>query len=370
LLELRRALHRAWDEYRALPTFPGEAEHWPRVMAGLVSVDDAVTRAAATVSAGDPARTARAERDLHAAADRLDEELAGMIVFDRDQGLLAAQRIDRLARWTTVVSALAGAASVALTIVAAVMAIRIVRRFEDSLRDRALELDAFAGRVAHDVKSPLATAGAAVELAQRETTMTERGRASLDRARRAVARVHRLVDDLLGFARAGAVPSPDASADVREVLDDVIGELHPLADEHGVELRVEAVPGDAAVTVAPGILTSILSNLVRNAIQHMGSSTVRQIRVRSRGAERDDALRIEVVDTGPGVAEALVGSIFEPFVRGPEARHPGSGLGLATARRLVVASGGEIGVESVPGSGATFWVELPRRKPATRSGSR
>jgi signal transduction histidine kinase len=357
--ELRRDARKLWDEYRALPTFPGESDLWPSVSLGLERLDDAVALTVSAVAAGDVGRAEGSLGTARGLVDQVDAELAALIRFDHEQGLIAARRIDRLARWGIATSALLDALSVALTVIASVLLVRIVRRYEGSLRSRARELDAFAGRVAHDVKSPLGSAALALDAARAE--VTERGRARLDRAKRSIVRAQRLVDALLEFARAGAEPSPGTSAGVREVLEDVVAELHPVADENGVELQVEAMPADDSVAVSPGVLTSILSNLVRNAIVHMGSSDVRKVRIRSAPADRTDALRIEVEDTGPGIPEALSGRMFEPFVRGPDAQHPGSGLGLATASRFVTGLGGRIGFRSRPGSGATFWVELPRR---------
>jgi signal transduction histidine kinase len=362
LAELRRDLHRLWDEYRALPTFPGESDRWPPVSRGIEGLDDAVAVTISEVAVGDAARASEAlssERDL---VDQLDADLDAMIRFDHEQGLVAARAIERLARWGIAVSALLDVVSLALTALASVLLLRIVRRYEDSLQSRARELDAFAGRVAHDVKSPLG--GAALALGAAREEASERGRASLDRAKRGILRAQQLVDGLLEFARAGAEPSPDATAGVREVLDDVVAELHPVADANGVEIQVERLPAEDQVGASPGVLTSILSNLVRNAILHMGSSPVRQVRIRSRPAEASEVVRIEVEDTGPGIPDALSGRLFEPFVRGPDAQHPGSGLGLATTSRFVRGLGGRIGFSSRPGNGATFWVELPRRHAA------
>ena len=86
-------------------------------------------------------------------------------------------------------------------------------------------------------------------------------------------------------------------------------------------------------------------------------------RVTVQAFVRDAMARIEVADTGPGVAPELQAKIFEPFVRGPETGTEGAGLGLATVKRLVERHGGKVGVDSRPGKGSLFWVELPVRTP-------
>jgi signal transduction histidine kinase len=357
--ELRETLRDTWSDYRALPTFPGETELWPAIERPLTQLDEAVTLTLAAVAEGEATRAdERFRHDVEPLTRRADAGVATLIAFDHEQGLLVAQRIDVLARRGIAVAVLLDVLSIGLTIFAAALAIRVVQRYQRSLRQRAQELDQFAGRVAHDVKSPLASTAAALHVLRAEAT-TDRGRTSLEGAQRSIARVQRLVDGLLEFARAGAAPSGKASADVREVIEDVLTELRPIASDHHVELQVASVPPDA-VACSPGVLTSVVSNLVRNAITHMGSSPVRKVRIRACRAEGEAAVRVEVEDTGPGIPEAFAPRVFEPFQRGPGAQVPGSGLGLANARRFVRAHGGRIGFDSVPGRGAVFWFEFPR----------
>jgi signal transduction histidine kinase len=108
-----------------------------------------------------------------------------------------------------------------------------------------------------------------------------------------------------------------------------------------------------------GALTSMVSNLVRNAIKYIGGAPVRRVKVACK--VRPSSVLIEVEDTGPGLPVGIEATVFEPYVRGSSARDkPGLGLGLATVRRLAQGHGGRAGVTSRPGVGCTFWVELPR----------
>ncbi len=353
---LRSALGGDWAEYRALPTFPGERDAWPAAERAMARLGEelALTFAATAAGRADDAQASLAI-GVKPACDRLDEIIARMIEFEHGQGVAVAARIDALAGRSLAASIVLVLASVALTALAATLALRAVRRYERSLHDRAEELDQFAGRIAHDVMSPLASTSAAIYAARKSAT--EQGLAALARAERGLQRVRRLVEDLLEFARAGAPRGFVGATEVRGVLADVADELGPLADANRVELRVEPAPA-GAVACTSGVLTSVVSNLVRNAITHMGPSPVRQVVVRVEAPQAARQVRIEVADTGPGIPPALGEQVFEPFVRGP-AEQPGSGLGLATAKRIVTAHGGRIGFTPREGGGTLFWVELP-----------
>jgi signal transduction histidine kinase len=169
-------------------------------------------------------------------------------------------------------------------------------------------------------------------------------------------RTRAIIDGLLQFARAGAGPSPGASADVQTTVEDVVDGMRLAAEEAAIELRVEvAAPCRACCSV--GVLTSLVSNLAQNAMKYMGDATSRRITIRE--STRDRFVHVEVEDSGPGIPPELVGDIFRPYVRGSARGKEGLGLGLATVKRLCETHGGRVGVRSVVGRGSTFWVELP-----------
>ncbi|MDF2695692.1 MAG: sensory transduction histidine kinase, partial [Labilithrix sp.] len=118
-------------------------------------------------------------------------------------------------------------------------------------------------------------------------------------------------------------------------------------------------PTATVVACSTGVLVSLVSNLLENAIKYMGNAPVKRVTVHVH--EADGRVRFEVRDTGPGVAPSLKDRIFDPYVRAGESGVPGLGLGLATVRRLVEAHGGSVGVRpNEGGAGSIFWFELPK----------
>jgi signal transduction histidine kinase len=175
-------------------------------------------------------------------------------------------------------------------------------------------------------------------------------------ARAGVDRARRISNALLDFARAGARPASGAHADVQAVCREVMDELRPTAASAGVACANDT-PSGLEVACSPALLLIVISNFVRNAIKYMGDVEERRVNVTARSVSH--AVRIEVADTGPGLAGDLEHHVFEPYVRGTS-REQGLGLGLATVKRIVEAHGGAAGVETSRGHGSRFWVELPR----------
>ncbi len=361
LKEVRDRLREHLQSYFAIPALPNERELWARIELELTDVDVLAGRIVEATAAG---RQAAAQHLLvDELPDAIDDEadaIIAAITLNAQHVREVAQAIEGERHTRTLwVLALDGV-SVALAVALALLALRTITRQESLRRRRLEELEGFAGRVAHDLLNPISAAEMSLTAAERVAATpagAERRVAIMDRARRSLERARRLIDDLLAFAQAGARPDLRAASTVTEVVDGVIEELRPVAQARQIAVDVEQPPQLPPVRCASGVLASLLSNLVRNAIKHMGDRPRRQIRVRIMA--RNDRVRFEVEDSGPGLSPQLLPDAFDPYVRGTGTREPGLGLGLATVRRLVDGHDGRYGVTSRLGEGSLFWFELP-----------
>jgi two-component system sensor histidine kinase KdpD len=209
--------------------------------------------------------------------------------------------------------------------------------------------------VSHDLRSPLTailtTVGA---LESGPLSDDERDELVADIEEEA-QRLARLVDNLLDMSRLEgrtAEPRPEWSS-IEEVIQVAIDELAlaPDAFALAVDADLPLIRADAAQ------LERAFANLLENAARYSGGHPV-SVRARAVGHR----IIVRIVDRGPGVPAAEKARIFEPFYRAAGAadgHHRGSGLGLAIVRGFVEANGGRVWVESLPGQGSTFVVELP-----------
>ena len=187
-----------------------------------------------------------------------------------------------------------------------------------------------------------------------------------DGIRRALAESQGLLDSVLEVSKldAGTIDVQFGPVELGALLVDLAAPLMAVAAGRGLVLRVQGM-GAALLWVQSDaqLLRRILHNLVGNAIKFTPSGSV------TLSAEPDaaNAVRISVSDTGPGIAPEVQDKVFEEFFQLGNVernRSRGLGLGLAIVRRLAALLGGEVGVHSALGQGATFWLRLPRDEPA------
>jgi two-component system sensor histidine kinase KdpD len=208
--------------------------------------------------------------------------------------------------------------------------------------------------VSHDLRSPLTAILTTVGALESGPLSDEERNELVADIEGEAQRLARLVDNLLDMSRLEArTAEPRVEwCSVEEVLQVAIDELALGPDTFAlaVDAELPLIRADAAQ------LERAFANLLENSARYSGGHPV-SVRARAVG----NRVLIRVVDRGPGVPQAEKARIFEPFYRSTEVRngHRGSGLGLAIARGFVEANGGRVWVESLPGQGATFVVELP-----------
>lgn len=356
-----RAIEDDLASYLRLPPLPGERDFLEALRAAVSRALGEVKSALAIETARKPGGSTADWATVNSSLDAAVRGVVAALEYDVTQSRVMARDVRdvRMTRQRTIMRLDALASGIALVAVA--IAHRASRRHDNLLHEhsallsaRVSELDRFAGRVAHDILSPLGTIGLALSMLSRSADAETQ--TYIGRSRRALQRVQQLVEALLTFARSGARPDRTAACSADAVLADAVADCSHAAAARGIELVLDTDrPLPAACAL--GVIASIAQNLLRNAITYMGSRPVRRIVVRGRA--REAMIRIEVEDTGPGISLDVQSTIFQPFVRGGRETSGGIGLGLATVKRLAEAHGGAAGLHSTVGVGTVFWVELP-----------
>jgi two-component system, NtrC family, sensor histidine kinase KinB len=304
---------------------------------------------------GDGASLESLDPDLRAVVDRVRQHVMGGRGAYVPQGFDEAVRVstpqgDRhlLPRATPLYSEEAG-------IVGATIVLQDVTRL---MRFDELKNDLVA-TVAHEFRTPLTSLRMAIHLCAEEVVgpLTEKQADLIGAARDECERLQGIVDDLLNLSRiqAGRLELLVERLPAAAILSAAAEAQRPAAEAAGITLAVDELPEGLVVQADRERVGLVLSNLLANAVRH----TPRGGSIALRSAARGRRVRFEVSDTGEGVPAEHQERIFEKFYRVPGARAGAVGLGLYLAREIVQAHGGEMGVESAPGRGSTFWFTLP-----------
>jgi signal transduction histidine kinase len=266
---------------------------------------------------------------------------------------------------------------------------RALEQAYEELRWSAEAKERFFASMSHELRTPLnAILGYQSLLLDGVVAgLDDPARPFLEKAHRATENLLLLVNDVLDLAKieAGKVEVAALPTPVRDMVDDALTTVEPLAARKGIALKVALPPGAPAVRTDPDRVRQILVNLLSNAVKFTdrGSVTVQVATVEAPiGAEPSpprtpgetgppqEWLEIRVIDTGPGIDPSNHERIFHEFeqVKGAAARG-GTGLGLPISRKLARLLAGDVLVESQPGEGATFTLRLPATDAAERPGS-
>ena len=227
----------------------------------------------------------------------------------------------------------------------------------------------FLSTMSHEIRTPMTGVLGMIDLLRDNPPASERDRYLLT-LKRSADLLMTVLDDVLDFSRieSGRVEFEDSDFDIEELMHSTVALFDGAASQKGLLLGFEGERGAATRVRGDAVrIQQVVSNLLRNAIKFTAVGRVTLLlsahptdfSVDEPAAQR---WRIEVRDTGIGIAADKLGSLFEPFVQADAAtsrRFGGTGLGLAISRRLIDAMGGEVGVRSRPDRGSTFWLEVP-----------
>ncbi len=283
-----------------------------------------------------------------------------------------------------------GIGAIAATMAAVALLRRHLKRVRSAERraraaERMAEIGAMTGGLAHEIKNPLSTIGLNAQLLvegleDAQIAAEERSRL-LNRTRalqRETERLRGILSDFLEFA--GQVHLERRETDVRAMVEELVDFYTPEAERQGVRLRADRAGGGGLTgggdlplaKIDPRLVKQALLNLMINATQAMATAlrseaaATRELLLRAEAGKEPDGTRvvcIHVIDTGPGISDETLGSIFKPYFT---TKSGGSGLGLPTSRRLIEEHGGRISVRSEVGRGSDFVVVLPVEPPGSK----
>ncbi|WP_114970850.1 EAL domain-containing protein [Rhodoferax ferrireducens] len=225
----------------------------------------------------------------------------------------------------------------------------------------------FAATMSHELRTPLNGVVGTLDLL-RATALPAVARNYVTLAWDSSQYLLDLINNILDFSslEAGKLQLDEHDFEIARLCEQTIELVIPQSGSKGLEISYVVEPGVPAQLCGDSRrLRQVLLNLVGNAVKFTESGEV-AIRVSAVGPfGTHGTLRFEVIDSGIGVAEHAIASIFDSFTQADPSStrgHDGSGLGLAICKQLCALMGGEIGVDSVPGVGSTFWFALPLQR--------
>lgn len=343
--------------YDPIATGPGEQREWAtlQLLFGRLQQDRADPSSIAPLVA------------------QIEQSIARLVEINQNAARDNQAEIAALHRRGLIADAVIGAVTFGLAVGIGIVLLRslhrqraLVRMHVAAIDERNRELEAFAGRVAHDLRGPLTPILGFTDLLQAPGTDVP---AMATRIRRATDRMAGLIDDLLALSVAGTLPAGrgNIAAVVREVLDDLGPELR--------DAEVTLALTDCAAACTPGVLAQLVRNVLTNAIKYRKADRPLHVEIAARPrtggaadrlfegdghADGPSLIELVVADNGVGMTGEAVAHAFDPFYRASATRGiPGNGLGLAIVKRTLDAMGGDCHLSSAPNEGTRITLYLP-----------
>jgi signal transduction histidine kinase len=232
---------------------------------------------------------------------------------------------------------------------------------ERARSDQALShRDDFLGIVSHDLRNLLGGIAASARLLTKQYGDSQTGKQAgptVERIQRYAARMNGLIGDLIDVASidAGKLTVRPTAVNAADLITEAIDAFAHVAQEKGVSLKYDSSERGLAAKLDHGRLLQVLANLITNAVKFTDAGGA----VMVRAAKTADALCVSVVDTGIGIPEHMLDSIFERFWQAGKNDRRGVGLGLYISKCIVEAHGGRIWVESKVGAGSALHFTIP-----------
>lgn len=247
------------------------------------------------------------------------------------------------------------------------LALTLIREFSNRVRtlnrkylaeiiqaERLAVIGRFAGTIVHDFKNPLTIIGLAAELACSDATTPPMRHKAQNRIARQVDRMTNMLQELIEFTKPSGQQPKLTTINFPRYMNPLADEIRQEIAERGVKLQLDTAVPEVDVGIDPQRISRLFYNLLNNAVDEMSDGG----KIMLRFAIENGELRVEVEDTGRGIAPEIAQSLFRPFATHGKAH--GTGLGLTICKKIVEDHRGRIWANSSePGKGATFCFTLP-----------
>jgi signal transduction histidine kinase len=351
----------AAGEFESMPLLPQEQAPWNELKASRARIEPRLASVLALSRKNEDEAARRElvglEGDFTRAADdlRVLSELNTRSAKDAVPRVVALQRSSEL--YLALLASLGAglAITVGLVVTRALEAReRLMHCYAQRLEASNKDLDAFAGRVAHDLRAPLTTATLTTGWLSHHSPEGEHQK-KLDALKRSFDRMDGIIQDLLVLSRIGP-GGPTSLCDPAAAIEQLRDELTSRADRSSVSLTIDVQT--ASVHCSEGLFRQVMWNLAENAMKYRRNDVAPHVEICGRACGQ--IYELAVRDNGIGISREEARMVFEPFFRAHGGKgEPGTGLGLSIVKRAVEANGGKISVTSEPGSGSVFVAKLP-----------
>ncbi|MGI9552157.1 MAG: ATP-binding protein [Aurantibacter sp.] len=242
-------------------------------------------------------------------------------------------------------------------------------RAEEGLRETRIDLKKasllnealrqFSYAASHDLQEPIRSVQGFLHLLKLEygAQLDKQANEYMDHADDSLCRMQQLIKDILDYAVINGANYHLETVDLNMVIDEVLQNLHQSIKEHKAHVYVDKLP---EIKGNAGLLNHYFQNMLSNALKYMVPGVNPDIRVFNK--LNKEKWIIGIKDNGIGIDASHFNEIFKPFKRlHRQSEYKGSGIGLATSKKIVQIHSGKLWVESTPGSGATFFMEIPKK---------